>query len=322
MTEEAALELMKAPGDKKPRIWRDGVIQVKWTTACNLTCVNCTAKVPQIKDLKRVWWMSPDQLREALRSLRGFGGVIGAFGGNPCLHPKFEEMCAVFREEIPNIDQRGLWSNNLMGKAAICRQTFAPHHSNLNVHMVEKAALEIEKEWPEALAARREMIITGATKPSLHGSWDVALKDVIPDEGKRWELISKCPVNQGWSAEITLVKGDLRVFFCEYAATRGEFFDVLEEEDVSFPVTPGWWHQPMEFFRKQVCHHCHRCSAPLNPHKIVDLGNEPADYSDTNAKLYQGSKRPSRRVDKLEDVTTGEGTSIGYLGRVVLANKE
>lgn len=311
---------MKAPGDFRKGIWRGRVLQIKVTNVCDLNCKNCTAAVGIAKALKHHWFMTPDQFREALLSMVGFPGVIGMFGGNPCIHPQFEELCAIFREVIPNKDQRGLWSNNLKGKVDVCRETFSPEHSNLNVHRSQAAYDEIMSAWPEAILARQTFMNTGLTQPSMHGSWWVAMKDVIKDENKRWDLIGKCFVNQTWSAEITVIKGQLRAFFCEFAATRGEFFEVLNEPDVGLPLTPGWWSQPMEFFKDQVCHHCHRCGAPLNPEKIEDLGGGLEDFTVTNEALF-GTKRPGHRLDAPEGdyIATKGAPATGYLGDVVMA---
>lgn len=310
---------MKAPGDYRPGIWRGRVLQIKVCNVCDLNCNNCTAAVGIARSMGHKWFMTPEQFRTALESLKGFPGVIGMFGGNPCIHPQFEELCAIFREVIPNKDQRGLWSNNLKKHAALCRETFSPQHSNLNVHRSQPAYDEIMKEWPEAIVSRKQFMTTGLSQPSMHGSWWVAMKDVIPDEEKRWDLIGKCFVNQTWSAEITVIKGELRAFFCEFAATRGEFFEVLNEPDVGLPVTPGWWSQPMSFFAEQVCHHCHRCGAPLNPEKIEDLGDGLEDFTETNQALF-GVKRPGRRLDAPEaDYLATKGRpATGYLGDACL----
>lgn len=314
------LKAMKSPGQYREKIWRGRVLQIKWGTPCNLACANCTAEVNHIKEMKRGWWMTPNQLRLALRSLKGFAGVIGAFGGNCCMHPQFEEMCQVLVEEVPDKDQRGLWSNNLCGHGKLCREVFSPSHSNLNVHQVQRAYDEIARDWPEAIAARPQFMHDSLHKPSMHGSWRVALQDVIPDERKRWDLIKKCDVNQTWSAEITLVHGELRAFFCEYAATRGELHDVYGEEDVGLPLTDGWWAKPMEFFSKQICHHCHKCGAPLKPEKIRDLGKEPEEWSETSVGLFAATQIPNRRLDAnlaypegKEGHLVGSAPSTGYL---------
>jgi hypothetical protein len=280
-----------------------------------LDCKNCTAAVGLAKAHKRIWFMTVDQFRTAMRSLKGCPRVFGVFGGNPALHPQFEDICQVMVEEVPDKDQRGLWSNDLRSHAALCREVFSPHHSNLNVHRNTKAYEVIAKEWPEAIAARREFMLTGRDRPSMHGSWWVQMKDVIPDEAKRWELIGKCFVNQTWSAEISVINGELRAYFCEFAATRAEFADLLGEEEVGLPVVPGWWAKPMAHFEKQVCHHCHRCGAPLNPEKIEDLGSDCEEYSVSNSALFNGIKRPSKMIDTRE---VGRDAATAYLGSVVM----
>lgn len=321
MKQDDALALMKAPGDVRPGIWRGRVLQIKWTNACSLDCRNCTAAVGLAKVHKRIWFMSPDQFRTALRSLRGFPGVIGAFGGLPTLHPKFTEMCQVLVEEVPNKDQRGLWANDLRGKAALCRETFSAAHSNLNVHRGQKAYLEIEKDWPEAIAARSQFMNASLNQPSLHGSIFNAMQDVIPDEGQRWEKISKCYVNQTWSAMISIVRGELKAHFCEIASTRGEYADILGEPDNGSEVVPGWWAQPIGFFKDQVCHHCHRCGIPLNPHRVEDSAKAPEDFTKTNAKLYETERREGRLISTLEEVGSKGEAATSYLGDACMAVK-
>lgn len=312
MTEAEALKLMKHPGAIRHGIWRGGVLQVKVTNACDLDCRNCTAAVGLAKKHRRVWFMGPDLFREALRSLKGYHGVVGMFGGNPTLNPHFEELCAIFREEFPDQQQRGLWCNNLRGKGRICRETFSPIHSNLNVHRNAEAYNEIRRTWPEAHILR-----DGLLKPSMHGSWWVAMRDVIPDEGERWDLISRCFVNQTWSAEITLINGQLRAYFCEWAATMDEYADLEGREPCGIPVTPGWWQQPMTVFADQVRQSCHNCGAPLNPHKIEDLGQEPEDFSATHQNVFLTIKgRPHRLVTTREQ---GETPATQYLPTVMPA---
>lgn len=290
---------MKGPAEQR---WdghhRGVVIQIKWTNACSLDCQNCTAAVGLAKKHKRVWFMRPDQFRTALQSIKGFQGIIGAFGGLPTLHPQFEEMCAIFREEVPDKDQRGLWANDLMGHGALCRETFSARHSNLNVHRSQEAYDEFRRDWPEANPFGRK-------QPSMHGSWWVAMSDLIPDEAERWDLIGKCFVNQTWSAEITVVRGVLRAFFCEFAATRAEFADLYGEPDLGLPVVPGWWNHTIEHYETQVRHYCHSCGAPMNPRKVEDLSKEPEDFTATHAPVFLTIKgRPSRQITDRSEIET------------------
>jgi hypothetical protein len=299
MNEAEALKLMKSPRDTR---WvghhRGGVMQIKITNGCDLSCVNCTAAVGLAKKHKRVWTMTPDQFRAALRSLEGFDQTIALFGGNPCISPHFVEICEIFREMVPDKTQRGLWSNNLRGHVALCRDTFHGPHSNLNVHRDLYALKEIAEGWPEARPI-------GHRAPSMHGSWWVAMQDLIPDEAERWDLIGKCWVNQTWSAEITVIKGELRGFFCEFAATQAEYADLEGHPDLGLPVEPGWWNHGIEDYADQVRHYCHRCGAPMNPRKVEDLGGAAEDFTTThNAVFLTINGRPRRLVqsrDEIED---------------------
>ena len=148
MNEQECLDRMIAPGQLRPsKPYRGGVIQVWVTRACDKACFHCTqgsnyGGKPE--------FITVEQFRDACRSLRGYFGVVGMFGGNPALHPQFEELCAVMREEVPT-EQRGIWSNNPMTveKARIMRATFNPGYSNLNVHLDRKAYDLFKEEWPE-----------------------------------------------------------------------------------------------------------------------------------------------------------------------------
>lgn len=266
---------MKAPSDRRPGIWRDGVLQIKVTNACDLDCRHCSVGVGLARKLKRVFFMTPDQFRTALRSLEAYDGVIGMFGGNPCIHPQFEELCRIFREEVPDKDQRGLWSNNLRGHGWMCRETFSAQHSNLNVHGVREAWDEIRRDWPEARPLQ-----AGLSEPSMHGPIFGSMMDVGLTEEEMWERVGTCYVNQTWSAEITVVGGRLVGYFCEIAATMAEL-----EGDPSFGMDVGmdvgvggpWWKEPL--WDLQVRKYCSRCLVPLNARKIRDSSSEPEQYT-------------------------------------------
>lgn len=294
---------MKAPGDHRKGIWRNGVLQIKVTNACDLDCKNCSVAVGLAKKLHRIFWMSPDQFRAALRSLKGYFGVIGMFGGNPCIHPRFEDLCAIFREEVPDQDQRGLWSDKLFGHGKLCRATFSPAHSNLNVHGRSDAWAEIKRDWPEArpLAAS---LGNGREDPSQHAPIWATMGDLIPDETERWKLIGSCYVNQTWSAEITLVDGQLAAYFCEIAATQAELYG---DASRGMAVLPGWWRRPMADFEAQARHYCNRCGVPLNGRKVKASDEEAAeDYSAAHAPLFLTIEgRPLRLVTDRAQIEGG-----------------
>lgn len=169
MTEQQALDRMIAPGTKRPGKYMEGVIQICVTSVCDKACYHCT----QGSNLsRRPWFMTPEQFEEAVLSLQGWWGVYGVFGGNPCTSPDFDEYCAILRKHVPNKEQRGLWSNNLLGHGSVCRETFSARHSNLNVHLDQAAYTEFKRDWPECHPV-------GLTQDSRHSPTMVALRDVL-----------------------------------------------------------------------------------------------------------------------------------------------
>lgn len=277
-----AVKKLVAPSQKRPRIFRGGILQLMVTRACDADCFHCTqgsnlAGKPVI--------MKPEEFEQAVDSLAGYWGVIGVFGGNPCVSPYFEDYCRILRAKVP-FEQRGLWCNHPRGKGALCRITFNPRHSNLNVHLNSEAHAEFSRDWPESIP-----YLKGADEDSVHGSPWVAMKDRIPDEAKRWELIGDCDVSRWWSALIGIVPGrGLRAYFCEIAYSQAALHEAFDPGNPDWPdtgmeVTPGWWRKPMEAFEDQVNLHCHSCGIPLRRQGQLAVGGEFEEFSETHRML-------------------------------------
>lgn len=305
---------MKAPGDRRP-VWRGGVIQIQVTRACSLICNHCT----QGSDLGgKPVMMTVDEFERACQSLEGFHGVVGVFGGNPCLHPDFDEICRLMRAYFP-FAQRGLWTNELRGHGALARVTFNPAHSNVNVHCNQAAYDEVARDWPEAITARREHVDAGLTTDSLHSSPWVAIKDVIPDEAERWKLIGQCTVNQFWSALLGVVPGrGLRAYFCEIAYSQAALHaaadDAADWPDLGIEPTPGWWRLPMASFEAQARLHCHSCGIPLNRQGVPAIGSDRVEFSETHRSIAR-PKGKSRSVSfvGIESLTGPARPATEYL---------
>lgn len=168
MKAEDALKRMKLPKDKRgPR----GIFQIWVTRACDKSCFGCT----QGSNLAgRPGMITPEQFETACLSMAGYFGVVAMFGGNPCIHPQFEELCAIARRHIP-YKHRGIWTNALLGKGKVCRETFNPAASNFNVHLDKKAAAEFRRDWPEAARSG----LKGLDHDCSHSPPYVAMKDVL-----------------------------------------------------------------------------------------------------------------------------------------------
>lgn len=290
MNEQQALAQMVSPGMPRHGIWRNGVMQIMVGRGCDLSCYGCT----QGSNLAgKPVMMTPDEFETAVVSLEGYFGVYGVFGGNPAISQHFEAFCEILRKHVP-FEQRGLWCNHPRGKGAICRETFNPSVSNLNVHQSQAAYDEFAQDWPES-----KPYLKGLDSDSRHAPPFVAMSDVIPDESQRWELIAGCDINRSWSAMICTVPGrGLRAYFCEIAGAQAMLHP--EWPDTGLEVTPGWWKQPMQAFAAQVRQHCHACGIPLRRFGQLANGGQYEEVSQLHADIYQPKVRG--RVVKLVSV--------------------
>jgi hypothetical protein len=251
--------------------------------------------------------MTPDQFDIACRSLEGYWGVVGMFGGNPAIHPQFDKLCEIFRANFPFV-QRGLWSNNLMGKAQHARLTFNPMHSNLNMHLNSAAADEIRRDWPQAAP-----FIKGEEEDSVHSSPWVSMVDLGIPEAERLRLIGSCDVNQHWSALIGVIDGELTAYFCEIAYAQAALHRGNPDwagtgepmPKTGTPVYPGWWRRPMEYFDAQVQTHCHHCGVPMRRDGIAATGDAANEFSPT----HQYIARMKNKGEPIEVVSIGPGPS-------------
>lgn len=288
MNEQQALARMIAPGTPRAGKWRKGVIQIWVTRACDKACFGCT----QGSNLGgKPGMITPEQFETCVKSLDGYFGVVGMFGGNPAVHPKFGELCEILRAHVPR-EQRGLWCNNPMGKGPIMRDTFNPAVSNLNVHLDREAYDEFKRDWPECNPC-------GLKEDSRHSPVYVAMQDIIPDESERWELISNCDINKHWSAMLGVFRGEPRAWFCEIAGAQAMLHQHNPDyPDTGLPGEPGWWRRPMQDFAAQVRHHCHGCGVPLRGRGELACASDETgveQVSETHRDIYT-TKRRERQV--------------------------
>lgn len=326
MTEDRAIQKMIPPGAVRPGKWRGGVIQIWVTRACDKSCFGCT----QGSNLAgNPGMITPENFELAVKSLRGYFGVVGIFGGNPAMHPQFSLLCEILAAHIPR-KQRGLWCNNPLGHGAKMRATFNPDVSNLNVHLDAAAYDEFKRDWPESRPV-------GLRDDSRHAPPYVAIQDVIENEGERWDLISNCDINKHWSAMIGQFRGQVRAWFCEIAGAQA----MLHQHEADYPdeglhigsdglthhvwtegtrihdETTQWWKLPMSAFREQVRKHCMECGVPLRGYgELACSADGTEQYSRTHASVFK-PKRKERNVE-LVQLRTQLGPSLSlmtdYLG--------
>lgn len=243
--------------------------------------------------------MSLEQIEQALLSMKFYPGVVGCFGGNPAMRKDFAEVCALWRKHVP-FDHSGIWSNNpiTLDNAREMRKTFHPGYSNLNVHLDHKAFGLFRQGWPECRPV-------GLTDDSRHSPVFGSMIDLGVPEEERWERISRCDINQHWSAIICTFRGELRAFFCEVAGAQA----LLHQDDPSYPDTgkrvvpqaadPAyngipWWKEPIEIFSEQVRQHCHNCLVPLRGYGQLACDTDPLTPELTTSN-YRDLLHPKNR---------------------------
>lgn len=175
--------------------------------------------------------MDPETVRKAIKSLEGYPGSIGMMGGEPTLHPQFEEICKIYQELIPDKRKRELWTAGHKWDEYhdIIHETFDPDLILYNDHSDPNE---------------------GVHQPIL-----IAAEDILDDRELMWRLIGDCWVQWRWSASITPKGG----FFCEVAAAM----DMLFDGPGGYPLEKGWWNKNPWEFADQVKRYCPRCSAAI-----------------------------------------------------------
>jgi len=257
--------------------------------------------------------MTPEHYRAAVESLKGYFGVIGLFGGNPALHPQFDQLCQILRE-LTMFEQRGIWCNHPRGNAKTMRVTFDPKVSNLNVHLSREAYDEFCSDWPECRPYLKgldpswheaKLIIDPMQRAhqvgdARHSPVYVAMQDVIMDEAERWQLIGRCDVNQYWSAMINEFRGELRGWFCEIAGAQAVLHqDEPDYPDLGVPVIDGWWNKGIDAFDAQVRYHCMACGFPMRGYGDLAIGGSAEQVSETHKSIYK--PKPKNRLVQLVD---------------------
>ncbi len=290
---------MKAPGDKRPT-WMNGIIQVHITRACDLSCVACT----QGSNLGgKPVMITLDNFEQAVISLKDYFGVVGIFGGNPTMHPEFAKICGILTKHIPK-ERRGLWSNNLRGYGEICRMTFNPAVSNLNVHTNREAFHEMKRDWPECNPI--------GLYDSRHSPPYVSMRDLGYTDEQIVYLINNCDINQLWSAMICQVNGNLRAYFCEIAGAQAMLHG---DDSTGHHVDMNWWRKPISDFENQIEKHCFDCGVPLRGKGDLAVTGKVEFVSKTHLPIYKLKKsdRTLIVVDRKEQLGGNVGRATDYI---------
>lgn len=229
-------------------------IQIEITNACIHACSNCT----RFCGHQKPFFMTFDYFKKAVDSMAGYPKMTGIMGGEPLLHPQFEEFCEYALTKIPR-RQLGLWScfpdKFKHYRETICKtfgQVFLNDHSRNDIY---------------------------------HAPLLVAAEDVVGDREMMWHFIDKCWIQNFWSAAIN-PKG---AFFCEIAASSS----ILYDGSNGWELTPEWWKKAPIHFVDQMKEFCPKCGGALSLNRTVST-EEIDEISQTNLKRLKGK---SKRID-------------------------
>lgn len=240
------------------------IIQIDITNACPKRCGGCTRMVPHLtKDT--TFFMDVPTFERAVESMEGFRGTLGVMGGEPTVHPKFEEISLRFAE---------LWGRQTLAKNG--RQPV----TDLNAYVTDRLYDHSSKRglWSSLGAAyykHYEVIqdvydhqtINTHDNPGLHQAMLITRKEMgIPDD--EWvKLRDACWVQNMWSASIN----PHGAYFCEVAAALDNHYNGGKN---AWPVEKGWWKRTPEEFGSQLSL-CELCALALPGPSVV--ANEDRD---------------------------------------------
>ena len=254
---------MIAPGQMK-------LIQILITNKCQMNCTHCSQMCPH---QTKHFFMTLEEVENALKTLVDYPGHIGLFGGEPTLHPKFKEILVLLCKYVPVKARRELWTNGAKYK---------------------KYRKEIEETFYKELVAYNEH---EDSQPCWHQPNQIAAQEVFSgmvtgnryqDQDVMWKVIDNCWVQNRWSAAVT----PMGAYFCEVAAARAHVLGSPK----GITVRKGWWKEPMQTYsilKNTLCADCSMClPMPMR-------GNDKQGYDDISIKMMQklkraGSTAPSR----------------------------
>lgn len=301
MNEQEMLSHFVVPSMERPDRWNGGILQIHVTRACSEGCVHCT----QGSNLRgKPVLMSLAQFESACKSLATYPHTVGVFGGQPTLHPQFEQICDILCQYVP-FERRGLWSNAANGHGPTCRRVFNPRCSNINVHTRKHEWDEWLRDWPD-LAACIGPNLKGLDSDSRHGAPFVAMRDVGLSQEEINERAANCEVQRFWSSLIGVTRGKVMGYVCELMYAQA----AIHENDPDWPETgfpvdqmydgKYWWQLSAEAFAEQIRFHCCRCGMPLKSKGQLAIGGTLEQVSVTHAPWY----RPKDRNRPVQLVTS------------------
>ena len=195
------------------------------TTHCHIgNCVYCSRFERHIPEDKK-YFMALSQIRAALEAYKTYPKRIGIIGGEPQLHPEFEQVCNLLLE-YGSRRRYGLWTS------------IDPNTS----------------KWSSVIARTFKFIAFNQHNPGQqqvckHQPLTVALKDAVENAELRAEQTSQCYFGTQWCYTATPLGG----YYCEV----GAFLAYLQGIK-GWGLKEGWWKNDWHE-QEDICQLCGGC---------------------------------------------------------------
>ena len=249
------------------------IVMIDITNACHHACSNCTRFCGQHP---KPFFMDVDFFKKAVDSMEGFPGIVGIIGGEPSLHPHFEEMMDYYAARIPeprpaaflgtptaSFKDYGRMVRYMRGRKRGLFSALGPGYYR-NFEKIQDVFAYQSLNDHQSISMHQAILVTRKELGIADPEW--------------FELRDKCWIQNIWSATIT-PKG---AFFCEIAASM----DMLFDGPGGWPVEPGWWKRTPADFGEQL-NWCENCSVALT----MPANNANDDTDIVSPAMYEKLKK-------------------------------
>jgi len=214
-------------------IYKAWFCHIEVTNYCEKTCVYCSRWTRHLRK-DQYFYMTLDEIDFALETLMPkkksameWPNRIGIIGGEPTLHPEFEDICKLLLKRGPK-SRYGLW-------------TYGGKIFNENKGLIDKTfGLLAYNEHNE-----------NQQQTCKHQPATVAIGEAVKDEKLQKKLIDNCWVQLNWCPSIAQNKA----YFCEVGYGIDRLFDL----NAGWPLDYNWFTKVPGDFDDQVDSYCHLC---------------------------------------------------------------
>jgi len=216
-------------------------IHIDVTQYCPDDCIYCSRYMRhQRPDHK--YHMSLEMFEKALWSLREFPNRIGLMGGEPTIHPQFEQICEILQGE-PVLPEHGQYKGYL--RYSLFTEGGARYRK-----FKESGLLDRTFQYIAVFEHTAEQKAVCKHQPTT-----LAIGDMVKDKELKDRLIDDCWAQKTWCPNIT-PKG---AFFCELASG----IDRIIDGPGGWPIEKFWWDKTPEQYQDQVDRYCDLCGFPV-----------------------------------------------------------